>query len=85
MEESAGPNEPLKVDSEKNVSHQGHIAWLGTTLRLEACGRRLELRPTATGIIVVYLEHLSAPSRWTCQETPRNWCEAGWAKRERAR
>lgn len=31
------------------------IVWIGTTLRLEARGRRLELRPTATGIQAVYL------------------------------
>jgi hypothetical protein len=34
-----------------------HIAWLGSTLRLEARERRLELRPTATGIQTVYLEN----------------------------
>ena len=33
-----------------------HIAWLGSTLRLEARERRLELRPTAAGIQAVYLE-----------------------------
>jgi len=33
-----------------------HIAWLGTTLRLEARDRRLELRPTAAGVVAVYLE-----------------------------
>jgi hypothetical protein len=33
-----------------------HIAWLGTTLRLESRERRLELRPTAAGIQAVYLE-----------------------------
>ena len=33
-----------------------HIAWLGSTLRLEARDRRLELRPTSTGILTVYLE-----------------------------
>ena len=32
-------------------------AWLGTTLRLEARGRRLELRPTAEGVVAVYLEN----------------------------
>ena len=31
-----------------------HIAWLGTTLRLEARERRLELRPTPEGIVAVY-------------------------------
>jgi hypothetical protein len=33
-----------------------HVAWLGATLRLEARGRRLELRPTAAGVLAVYLE-----------------------------
>lgn len=34
-----------------------HVAWLGTTLRLESRDRRLELRPTAQGIVAVYLEN----------------------------
>jgi len=34
-----------------------HIAWLGTTLRLEARDKRLELRPTAKGIVAAYLEN----------------------------
>ena len=34
-----------------------HVAWLGTTLRLEARERRLELRPTATGVVAAYLEN----------------------------
>jgi hypothetical protein len=33
-----------------------HIAWLGTTLRLEVRERRLELRPTPDGVIAVHLE-----------------------------
>jgi hypothetical protein len=33
-----------------------HIAWLGSTLRLEARERRVELRPTASGVQAVYLE-----------------------------
>jgi hypothetical protein len=33
------------------------IAWLGTTLRLEVRNYRLELRPTAQGIMAVYLEN----------------------------
>ena len=33
-----------------------HIAWLGSTLRLEARERRLELRPTPGGIQAVYVE-----------------------------
>jgi hypothetical protein len=34
-----------------------HIAWLGTTLRLEARDKRLELRPTPKGIVAAYLEN----------------------------
>ncbi|HEY2013588.1 MAG TPA: hypothetical protein VGH38_08820, partial [Bryobacteraceae bacterium] len=34
-----------------------HIAWLGSTLRLEARERRLELRPTPAGVVAVYLEN----------------------------
>jgi hypothetical protein len=33
-----------------------HIAWLGSTLRLEARERRLELRPTPQGIVAAYIE-----------------------------
>ncbi len=33
-----------------------HVAWLGSTLRLEARDRRLELRPTPSGVMAVYLE-----------------------------
>lgn len=33
-----------------------HIAWLGATLRLEARQRRLELRPTPTGVLAVWIE-----------------------------
>jgi hypothetical protein len=34
-----------------------HIAWLGSTLRLEARDKRLELRPTAQGIVAGYIEN----------------------------
>jgi hypothetical protein len=34
-----------------------HIAWLGTTLRLEARDKRLELRPTPRGIVAGYIEN----------------------------
>jgi len=34
-----------------------HVAWLGTTLRLESRDRRLELRPTANGVVAAYLEN----------------------------
>lgn len=34
-----------------------HIAWLGSTLRLEARDKRLEFRPTPQGIVAVYIEN----------------------------
>lgn len=34
-----------------------HIAWLGSTLRLEARERRVELRPTASGVQAIYAEN----------------------------
>ncbi len=33
-----------------------HIAWLGTTLRFEAKERKLDLRPTADGVIASFIE-----------------------------
>src|SRR5436305_11355269 len=33
-----------------------HIAWLGSTLRLEARERRMELRPTASGVVAAQIE-----------------------------
>jgi hypothetical protein len=33
-----------------------HVAWLSSTLRLEAREKRLELRPTAEGVVAVYIE-----------------------------
>src|ERR1051325_11106997 len=33
-----------------------HVAWLGSTLRLEARDRRVELRPTGAGVQAVYTE-----------------------------
>jgi hypothetical protein len=34
-----------------------HLAWLGTTLRLEARGSKLELRPTPQGVAAVFIEN----------------------------
>jgi hypothetical protein len=34
-----------------------HVAWLGNALRLEAREKRLELRPTPSGIVAVYSEN----------------------------
>lgn len=56
-----------------------HIAWLGSTLRLEARERRLELRPTASGIQAVYLEDgretRSEPLDWktSAEDFVRRW------------
>jgi hypothetical protein len=44
-----------RIGFEKRV--KVHVAWLGTTLRLEARGQRLELRPTASGVVAAYLEN----------------------------
>ena len=33
-----------------------YMAWIDTTLRLEAKGRRLELRPTAKGIVAEFVQ-----------------------------
>jgi hypothetical protein len=33
-----------------------YIAWLGTTLKLEARDKKLELRPTPTGVVALFLE-----------------------------
>jgi hypothetical protein len=33
-----------------------HIAWLGTTLRLEARDKKLDLRPTPEGVSAVFIE-----------------------------
>jgi hypothetical protein len=59
-----------------------HIAWLGTTLRLEARERRLELRPAANGVLAVYLEGnqevRSEPLdlKGSAEELVRNWLTA---------
>src|SRR5580700_2043195 len=34
-----------------------HLAWIGTTLRLEARGSKLELRPTPQGVVAVFIEN----------------------------
>jgi len=56
-------NGPFTAELLKQASRVGfatrtkvHIAWLGPTLRLEARERRLELRPTAKGVVAVYIE-----------------------------
>jgi hypothetical protein len=58
-----------------------HIAWLGNTLRLEARERRLELRPTARGIVAAYLEDGNVREEpldlnGSPEELLRNWLAA---------
>src|ERR1700736_1783468 len=59
-----------------------HIAWLGSILRLEARDRRLELRPTPSGIVAVYIENnqetRSEPLdlKGKPEELVRNWLGA---------
>jgi hypothetical protein len=36
-----------------------HIAWLGSTLRLEARDKKLDLRPTPEGVLAVFVEGTS--------------------------
>jgi hypothetical protein len=43
-----------------------HVAWLGSTLRLEARDKRLELRPTANGIVAAYIENGQEQRTGTC-------------------
>jgi hypothetical protein len=66
-----------RVGFEKRV--KVHVAWLGSTLRLEARDRRLELRPGASGVTAVYLEDgkevRSAPAdlKGSAEEFIRAW------------
>jgi hypothetical protein len=68
-----------------------HVAWLGTTLRLEARDRRLELRPTAGGVVAAYLangaETRSEPLdlQSDAGEFVRRWLESVTAESSPAR
>lgn len=46
------------VEAGHHIRTKVYMTWLGTTLRLEARGKKLELRPTAEGIRAVFLEGL---------------------------
>jgi len=52
-------NELLKQAARIGFSQRVKVnaVWIGTTLRLEARERRLELRPTPDGIVAAYLEN----------------------------
>ena len=54
---------PYAAELMRQATRQGfamrtkvHLAWLGTTLRLEARGSKLELRPTAAGVVAAFVE-----------------------------
>lgn len=59
LKKSGFPN--ALIDSATKVGWPLRIkvspAWLGSTLRLEARDKRLELRPTPEGIVAVFLEN----------------------------
>ena len=62
------------------------MAWLGTTLRLEARDRRLELRPTANGVVAAYLENggeVRSEPLDLAGDAGEFWCAAGWTLRQR--
>ena len=58
-----------------------HMAWIGTTLRLEARSHRLELRPMPDGVVAAFLENQSevklAPVDLSAgaESLAREWCE----------
>src|SRR5512133_1618923 len=54
---------PYTAELLKQATRAGHalrtkvnLAWLGTTLRLQARERKLELRPTPAGVVAVFIE-----------------------------
>jgi hypothetical protein len=55
-----GPYAPALIQQSIRAGHvrrmKIHLAWIGTTLRLEARGQRLELRPTPAGVDAVLLD-----------------------------
>lgn len=56
---SASYTDPLFTEAARaghKVRTKVDITWVGTTLRLQARERRLELRPTPEGVVAVFLE-----------------------------
>ncbi|MGE5568472.1 MAG: hypothetical protein ACM3S5_05470 [Rhodospirillales bacterium] len=56
---SASYTDPLFTEAARaghKVRTKVDITWVGTTLRLQARERRLELRPTPQGVVAVFLE-----------------------------
>ena len=58
-----------------------NLAWIGTSLRLEARGHKLELRPESKGVTAVYLHGLEESRREPVnfKEDPRKMVD-GWMK-----
>ena len=59
---------PFTVELLKQAARVGfekrtkvHVAWLGSSLRLEAREQRLELRPTASGVQAIYPDGRTEP------------------------
>jgi hypothetical protein len=55
---------PYTAELLKQASRVGHslrvmvrVTWIGSTLRLEARDRKLELRPTGEGVVAAFLEN----------------------------
>ena len=89
---NARPSEEVRQTAEllKQAARVGHsmrlkvqIAWLGSTLRLEARERRLELRPVPDGVVAVWIEsnQETRTDRVDLQGNPealvREWLSAG--------
>jgi hypothetical protein len=55
-----GPYAPVLIQQAIRAGHTRrmkiHLAWIGTTLRLEARSLHLELRPAPAGVDVIYLD-----------------------------
>jgi hypothetical protein len=56
-----GPYAPELLKQAARLGHamrtKVHLAWLGTTLRLEARACKLELRPTPEGVMAAFIEN----------------------------
>ena len=56
----SGPYTQQLLSAARTIGHRLRtfvdIVWIGSTLRLDARARRLELRPTPEGILAVYME-----------------------------
>ena len=45
------------VEAGHRIRAKVYMTWLGSAFRLEARGRKLELRPTPQGIVAVFIEN----------------------------